>query len=110
MATTGQQICDKVRLQTNDALKRELPDTELLEYVNQCARSLFLKRPDLRIGAFATPITDIALGGSFPFDDLFIPAVVDYCVSMTQRPDDEDADARVSDGAMKKFLRDIYGD
>lgn len=110
MAYTGQQIADLIRPQINDDFKRKVTDAELLAYINQCAKQLYMKRPDLFIGALATAPADIALGGTFPGPDLYVASVVDYCVSMTQRPDDEDATARVSDGAMKKFLRDIHGD
>lgn len=110
MATTGQQFCDKVRLQANDEFKREIPDAEILEYANQVTKVLYTKRPDLFIGALSAAPADIALGGNLAFSDLYVPAAIEYALSMCQRPDDEDAAARISDGAMKKFLRDIYGD
>jgi hypothetical protein len=109
MAYTGQQICDRVREQINDDYKREIADAEILNYVNDVAKQILNMRPDLRIGSFGTTLADIALGGNFPFPDQFLPPVVDYCVSMCQRPDDEDAQTGQSQGALVKFYKDIYG-
>ena len=110
MAYTGQNICDRVRDQINDDAKRRVPDAEILTYINDCAKQLLNKRPDLRIGSFGAALADIALGGNFPFQDQYLPAVIEYCVSMAERPDDEAAEGSLSGAAMQKFLRDIYGD
>ena len=109
MAYTGQNICDRVREQINDDYKREIADSELLAYANDCAKMMLNLRPDLRIGSFGTALSDIALGGNFPFQDQFLPAVIDYCVAMSQRPDDEDAQAGLAAAAMQKFERTIMG-
>lgn len=110
MAYTGQQICDRVRDQINDDFKREIPDAEILTLINDCAKQIRLKRPDLRIGSFASSLADITLGQPFPFSDLYLTAVIDYCVAMCQRPDDEDSQAGQSQAAMTQFLKTIYGD
>lgn len=109
MAYTGQNICDRVREQINDDYKREVPDAEILNYANDCAKMMLNLRPDLRMGSFGSALSDIALGGNFPFADQFLPAVIDYCVAMSQRPDDEDAQAGLSQAAMARFERVLVG-
>ena len=109
MAYTGQQIVDRVREQINDNAGRDVGDGELLRLVNDCAKVLLNKRPDLRVGSYATALTDISLVQNFPFADQYLPAVIDYCVSMSQRPDDEAHEASFSQAAMAKFEHDIFG-
>lgn len=107
MAYTGQQIADRVREQLNDDYKREVADAEILNYINDCAKQILNRRPDLRIGSFGAALSDIALGGNFPFADQYLPAVINYCVAMCQSPDDEETMQALSDRAMKRFLSDL---
>lgn len=107
MSYTGQNICDRVREQTNDEYKRDVGDAELLNYVNDCAKVILNLRPELRIGSFSTAMADISLSGTFPFPDQYLPAVIDYCVAMAQRPDDEDAQSGQSQAAMSSFKNAI---
>lgn len=109
MAYTGQNICDRVREQINDDYKRRVTDAEILNYINDCAKVILNKRPDLRIGSFGTALADIVLGGNFPFQDQYIPAVIDYCTAMCQRPDDEDAQSGQSATSMQAFMAAIGG-
>lgn len=109
MAYTGQQIADRIREQINDDYKRRVSDAELLNYINDCAKALFNRRPDLRIGSFSAALADIALGGNFPFPDVYLPAVIDYGVAMAERPDDEAAEFTKAQAAMQSFMRNIYG-
>jgi hypothetical protein len=110
MAYTGQNYADRVREQINDDLKRRVPDAELLNYANDCVKQLYLKRPDLFIGSLTATPADIALGGSLAIPDLYFPAALEYGISMAERPEDDEAHKAISEAAMKKFLRDIYGD
>lgn len=109
MAYTGQQIADRIREQINDDAKRRVPDAELLNYINDCAKVIINKRPELRIGGFGAALADIALAGNFPFPDQYLPAVIDYCVAMAERPDDEAAEGSLSGAAMGMFERSIMG-
>lgn len=109
MAYTGQQICDRVREQVNDDYKREIPDAEILNYVNDCVKVIYDKRPDFFIGLFSSFPTDMSLGNNWPLEDRLLPAIIDYAVAMSQRPDDEDAQAGLSKVALEKFTNSLYG-
>lgn len=109
MAYTGQQIADRVREQINDDAKRRVPDAEILNYLNDCAKMILNLRPDLRIGSFGAALADINLAGNFPFQDQFLPAVIDYCVAMSERPDDEATEGAYSQVARATFERVILG-
>ncbi len=109
MAYTGQQICDRVREQSNDDLKREYPDAEILNLVNDCAKVIYDKRPDFFVGALSAAPADILLGNPWPLEDRTLPWVIDYCVAMLQRPDEEDTAAGVGAAAMAKFVNALKG-
>lgn len=109
MAYTGQQIVDRIREQLPDDFKREWEDSVILSFVNDCAKMMLNRRPDLRIGSLGTALTDIALNTAFPFADQYLPAVVEYGVAMCNRPDDEEAVTSIARAARESFLKEIYG-
>lgn len=109
MAYTGQQIVDRVRDQINDDFKREIPDTEILNYVNDCVKVLYDKRPDFFVGLFTAFPADMVIGGNWPLEDRLLPAVIDYALSMAQRPDDEEASQAIAVAAMGKFMDTVKG-
>lgn len=110
MAYTGQQIADRVREQINDDYKRRVPDAEILNYINDTVKVVYDRRPDFLIGLFSALPADIALGGTFPLEDRLLPAVIDYCVAMSERPDDEAARSDLGTAALQKFERALQGD
>jgi hypothetical protein len=109
MAYTGQQICDRTREQLNDDAKREFPDSEILNYVNDCVKVIYDKRPEFFVGLFSAFPADMNLAANWPLEDRLLPAVIDYAVSMSQRPDDEEASQQIASAAMGKFMDAIKG-
>ncbi len=110
MAYTGQNIADRVREQINDDAKRRVQDAEILNYINDFVKVVYDKRPDFLVGMYSGLPADIALGGVWPLEDRLLPALIDYCVAMCERPDDEAAEATLSQAAMQKALRALLGD
>jgi hypothetical protein len=109
MAYTGQQIVDRIREQISDDFKREWTDAEILSFVNDAAKLMLNRRPDLRIGSLGAALTDIALGGTFAFADQYLPAVINYGVTMAQGPDDEESSAALARRAREDFFKELYG-
>jgi hypothetical protein len=109
MAYTGQQIVDRIREQLPDEYGREWSAADLLGLVNDCAKVMLNRRPDLRIGSLGTPLTDITLVTNFPFADQYLPAVIRYGVAMANAGDDEESVQAISRTAKEDFLKELYG-
>jgi hypothetical protein len=89
--TTMQQLVDEARRPINDDDKIAWADDELLAYANRAISMLKSRRPDLFFGSFTALPGVLALSGTFPLEDQFLPAVVDYVTARAQFKDSEEA-------------------
>lgn len=109
MASTMQQVADRVRARLKDEYKDLVDDTSLLEVLNEGVKVLYNTRPDFFIGSFATsPPADVLLMDNYPLVDETIPHVVNYAVAILETEPGKDRQKNTS-GAEARFLRGIYG-
>jgi hypothetical protein len=107
MATTMQQVADKVRARLKDDYKNQLDDTSLLEILNESVKQIYNMRPDYFIGSFGTsPPADVLLMDNYPLPDETIPHAVNYAVAMIEVEPGPD---KTQSGAETRFLRGING-
>lgn len=94
MATLMQQVLDQSRRPLNDASKVRWPDAVLLEYGIDCLRRLLLKRPDIFVGMFSAlpDFGALAVGSTFPIDEVYVEPVCDYIRARAQSHDTEDSE------------------
>lgn len=87
--STMQDVIDQARIPLNDLAGTRYSNTDLLRYANAGVRRAFQVRPDLRLGNYSTPYTDLAVGGAFPLPDEYLQAIADYVVFRAETKDDE---------------------
>ena len=86
-----QTIVNDARIPLNDDAKTTWSDTELFGYGMQGLRYLQGRRSDMYFGLAATVLDSLAIGGNFPLEERFRPAVTDYITARAQFKDDEAA-------------------
>lgn len=106
---TMQVMCDRVRRRISDSQKTRVPDTTILQYLNDLTKIVYGQRPDFFVGTFSTPIADAALGGNYPLPIFTEPWAVEYAVAMCNLPDDEEVRQAKAQDAEKRFIRYLYG-
>jgi hypothetical protein len=92
MAYTFQDIVTLGRYPLSDPDKDRFADADLLEFARDAVRILRRKRPDLFFADFtatAYALASMALGSTFPLDDIYVPAVKDYITARAETKDDE---------------------
>ena len=81
---TMQQLVDRARLPLQDDAKVRYTDAKLLDYGNAAIQQLILKRPDLFFGSFTALPGILALGGTFPLEDMYFQAIADYVTARSR--------------------------
>lgn len=89
--TTMQQVVDEARRPLNDDAKVAWEDAELLAYANRAISMLEGRRPDLFFGMYSAMPGTLGLGGTFPLENQYLPAVQDYITARAQFKDSEEA-------------------
>jgi len=91
MSYTLQAVVDMGRIPLNDDDKARMTDAMGLTFAKQGLQMVLSKRPDLFFGQYlALPdISALALGSSFPVDDIIAPAVADYITARAESRNDE---------------------
>lgn len=107
--TTLQAVLDLARIELNDDDKSRWTDPVLLGYANSAIRQAFKVRPDLRLGSYATPFTDLAVGGTFPIPDDYKRAVADYIIGRAQSVENDEAEVGRSALFMGAFDKQMIG-
>ncbi len=91
--TTIQAVLDLARDPLNDADKVRYSDADLLKFANAAIRRIYQVRPDLRFGAYTTPVTDLVISSVFPLPAEYAQAVADYITFRAESRDDEHVDS-----------------
>lgn len=99
--TTMQDVLDDARVPLNDAAKVRYDDAKLLRYANAALRRIYQVRPDLRLGAYGTPVTDKTLTDVFPLPDYFRQPTADFITFRAETVDDE----HINSGRVNIFLQ-----
>jgi hypothetical protein len=89
MARTAAQVIDSALKTLNDEDQDRYKDPELMDFITDALQAIKTARPDLFIGAFATPISITDRANNLPIDDQFFRPVVDYVIARCETKDDE---------------------
>jgi hypothetical protein len=104
-----QQVVDLARKDLNDADKVAYTDPDLLEHANAGIREAYQIRPDLRLGNYATPIANKAIGEDFPLSDDYKRAVADFVIGRASAVDADHVDSGRVPAYIKSFHDTLLG-
>jgi hypothetical protein len=96
-----QDVVDDARVPLNDEAKVRYGDDKLLRYANAGLRRIYTIRPDLRLGLYATPITDLALTDPFPLVEYYRQPLADFITFRAETVDDE----HINSGRVNVFMQ-----
>lgn len=99
----------KSRVDLNDSDKIRWSDAELISHANAAIREAYQIRPDLRLGAYATDVFDLAIGDTFPLDGWYVRAVADFVVARASAKDAEYAEGGRAPVYMTAFRNTLLG-
>lgn len=106
---TMQDVVDLARIDLNDAGKDAVSDPQLLAHANAAIREAYQLRPDLRLGAYATAVTDKILGDTFPLPDEYRRAVADYVIGRASAVDAEHVESGRVPSYVQSFTMQLTG-
>lgn len=86
---TVQEIINLARIPVQDDAGTRFSNTKALGYVNAAVARAYQLRPDLRFGAYATPVAVLAVGDTFPLPAEMEQAVADYVTARLTAIEDE---------------------
>lgn len=89
--TTMQTIVDEARKPLNDEDDTTWTDAELFGYGMQGLRLLKSRRRDMFFGLSSSVLDSLVIGGNFPLEEQYRPALTDYITARAQFKDDEAA-------------------
>jgi hypothetical protein len=89
MARTVAEVITSAVGTMNDVDRVRYPEPEQIGFVVDALQMMRNVRPDLFIGAFATPIGTLTSASTLPIDDQFFRPVVDYVIARCESKDAE---------------------
>ncbi|MDE1545935.1 hypothetical protein PTW32_10935 [Dechloromonas agitata] len=106
---TMQDVVDLARIDLNDNDKTRIDDSALLSSANAAIREAYQVRPDLRLGSYATPVADKAIGDTFPLGDDYKRLVADFIIGRSFAIDSEVADLNRVPAYLQIFRDQLLG-
>lgn len=110
---TMQDALDLARIDLNDAdaleANRRWPDAELLKHANGFVQLARFVRPDLFLGGYASPPTELAAGQGFPLDAMYLRGCADYIAARAHGKDTEEAIETKAAVLLKLALAQLSG-
>lgn len=105
--STMQEVVDMARQPLNDDDKVRWTDAQLLAYANAAILFVRKKRPDLFLGDWSSLPSGLALAGTFPVVDEYLPIVANYVTARASLRDDEQVDAGRVAAFHQNFEREL---
>lgn len=90
MARTVADVLSRARETLQDTAGVRYPEPQLIGYVSDAVIEARSIRPDLFVGSYDVPLTDVTdTAAPFPLPDQFFPAVCFYVTGRAELRDDE---------------------